>query len=71
MVEIIVLGCVCGFLASLIVIDRIIHKKAIDKLTDKLMARDFREYSAAKQAIEEEITKRMVPEKKDPLAFKI
>ncbi len=51
----------CGvilFLITFVVIKEIIYSRQIEKLTNKILARDYAEYSYANLEYEKELTKR-------------
>ena len=71
MLSVIILGVVCLGMFILLIIEKYAHKSEIDRLTDKILAKDFRDYATAKQIHEEEITKRKQPQEKKSQVFKV
>jgi hypothetical protein len=69
--EVYILTAVCVLMATYNIIHIYLSKKEIDKLTDKLIAKNFNEYSTVQQMKEEEITKRKLKQPHHPKSSKI
>ncbi len=57
----------CGvilFLMGIIVFQQLVKSKLIEKLTNKIIAKDFRDYSLSNLELEREKTKRIKPQDK-------
>lgn len=68
MIETIILGVVNFFLLAFIVFKEYLHTKERERLTNKIIAKDFREYSYAELEKEREKTRRKAPKPASPVS---